>query len=100
MKKISEIIEDLKNDPGFKRSLESGNLVEIWQQAAPEAVAAHTRPVRLLGEVLIVAVDTPVRAHRLLWEKQKLIAAFNRYSVRKIKTIRFQPLGLNPPPAP
>jgi predicted nucleic acid-binding Zn ribbon protein len=49
---------------------------ERWPEVVGTAVAAHSRPVSLVGGTLVVAVDQPGWAAQLGWLEAELLGRF------------------------
>lgn len=80
--------------PGLSPSPEQRQLDEIdrlWPDVVGEAIARYSRPVRVSGRVLQVAVATPVWAQQLHFKRTQLLAAIDARLSSSLKDIRFSP---------
>jgi len=77
--------EPLHEDPGPRRlgdalervlpgSTALATLTATWSTVVGEALAAHTRPTKIAGGTLVIAVDDPAWAAQLKWLEQDLVS--------------------------
>lgn len=75
--------------------LEGARVHEVWERIAGEAVAAHVRPVRLLGGVLVLEVSSGAWATQVRYLESTLIeranAELGRPLVEQVKVLLATP---------
>ena len=62
---------------GVAEELEKYPIWTEWAALVGETIAAHARPLRLRGTVLVVAADGPDWIHELRFLKRDLLARLN-----------------------
>lgn len=68
-------------------------LAEEWPALVGTVIAAHTRPGRVMGQTLVVFVDSSVWLSELkrFGQAQMLAKLQERFGAEKIRSLRFQP---------
>jgi hypothetical protein len=91
-KNLVGISEVFSSSRGFK--LSSNPVFEIgqkWEKIAGPAVAIHSHPVKLLGGLLILRVDSPSWMQELTFLRHMLIEKISAECKRtKVRDIRFE----------
>ena len=59
---LQSSLDAVSRSLGMRDSQGLGRLFSRWEELVGEGMAAHVRPVRLDGDVLVVAVDHPAWA--------------------------------------
>jgi predicted nucleic acid-binding Zn ribbon protein len=75
---LSEVVGRVLGELGLDSVAKAHRAGQVWSSAVGEAVAAHARPVALRGEVLEIAVDSPVWSQQLQLRKPEILAALAR----------------------
>ena len=86
---IKEVFEsiDKTNSPGVSKK----NILASWETVVGEKAAAHSKPIELRGETLLVSVDSAVWIYQLrLKEKELLKKLKTLLGVEGIKKIRLR----------
>ena len=70
---------------------EMGMVLDVWQRAVGDAIAANTRPARIKGDTLWVNVDNSVWIHELQFLKEDILSSLNAMLEDKVfSEIRFK----------
>lgn len=75
---LSSVVGQVLGDLGLDSVAKAHRIGQIWPEAVGEQVAAHCRPVALRGEVLELAVDSPVWSQQLQMRKPEILKALGR----------------------
>ena len=75
---LADVVGQVLGDLGLDAVAKAHRIGQIWPRVVGEAVAAHCRPVGLRGEVLELAVDSPVWSQQLQMRKPEILAALAR----------------------
>jgi predicted nucleic acid-binding Zn ribbon protein len=62
---------------GWQHRLEGARVHDVWAEIAGPQLAAHTRPVRLHGGVLVVRAESPAWATQVRYLSGDLLARAN-----------------------
>lgn len=75
-----------KKGPGKKEKI-----LNIWQKAAGEKAAAHSRPVNIKRKILTIEVDSSTWFYFLNMKKNRLLADINKKMGKdKVKDLRLR----------
>lgn len=61
-RKLGEVLARIERDSGARPATATASVFEAWDEIAGEMLAAHVRPKRVDGEVLVLAADGPIWA--------------------------------------
>lgn len=75
---LSSLVGQVLGDLGLDSVAKAHRIGQVWADAVGEQVAAHCRPVGLRGQVLELAVDSPVWSQQLQMRKPEILAALGR----------------------
>jgi predicted nucleic acid-binding Zn ribbon protein len=75
---LSEVVGRVLGELGLDSVAKAHRIGQVWSTAVGEAVADHARPVAVRGEVLEIAVDSPVWSQQLQLRKPEILAALGR----------------------
>lgn len=75
---LADAVGRVLGELGLDSVAKAHRIGQRWAVAVGEAVAAHARPVGLRGEVLEIAVDSPVWSQQLQLRKPEILAALAR----------------------
>lgn len=76
-KPIGALLDEFWSSPDMARRLAEGSLPDVWRKVVGEAVAAHTRQVRLVKGVLYVHVTSSVVRSELMMQRLGLVQMLN-----------------------
>lgn len=74
---VGAVAQQLVSRREWRPRLEGSRIHHLWHRVAGEAVAEHVRPLRLLGGVLVVEVDSGAWATQVRYLSQSLINRAN-----------------------
>jgi predicted nucleic acid-binding Zn ribbon protein len=66
-------LEALLDDLGSAPVRATTSLLERWPEVVGPELAAHTEPVGVRDEVLVVHADDPAYGERLAWAERRLV---------------------------
>jgi predicted nucleic acid-binding Zn ribbon protein len=69
---VGGVLDELVTRREWHRRLEGSRIHDCWAQIAGDMVAAHVRPVRLLGGVLVLEADSGAWATQVRYLSQTL----------------------------
>lgn len=72
---LSDVVSQVLGDLGLDSVAKAHRIGQVWASVVGEPIAAHCRPVGLRGEVLELAVDSPVWSQQLQLRKPEILAA-------------------------
>lgn len=75
---LGDVVDLVLGDLGLDSVAKAHRIGQIWPAAVGEQIAAHCRPVGIRGEVLELAVDSPVWSQQLQMRKPEILAALAR----------------------
>lgn len=75
---LQHVMADLVRRRRWSRRLEGARVHAVWESIAGAEVAAHARPVRLVGGVLVIAVTEPGWGTQLSYLTGDLAARANQ----------------------
>lgn len=73
MKRVDTIIGGMFKKGSLSRSARLGEIWASWERIAGPDIAAHARPIKVVGRRLYVEVDGSPEHHRLSFVKQDLL---------------------------
>ena len=72
---LSDVVSQVLGDLGLDSVAKAHRIGQVWTSVVGEQIAAHCRPVGLRGEVLELAVDSPVWSQQLQLRKPEILTA-------------------------
>ena len=94
---IAEAFAKTRGTSAIRAKMKDWRLWDRWEELAGQAVAAHARPARWQGKILIVRVEHPSWMQELSFLKPQLTERLKReFPACGIREIRFE-LGELPP---
>ncbi len=75
---LGDVVGQVLGDLGLDGVAKAHRIGQVWTAVVGEQIAAHCRPVGLRGEVLELAVDSPVWSQQLQLRKPEILAALAR----------------------
>ncbi len=76
---LQSILDDLVARRRWAGRVDGARIFDVWEEVAGPEIAAHSRPVRLAGGVLVIAVDDPAWATQLQFLAPELQARANSH---------------------
>ena len=73
MKRVDTIISGMFKRGSLSRSARLGEIWASWERIAGPDIAAHARPIKVVGRRLYVDVDGSPEHHRLSFVKEDLL---------------------------
>lgn len=74
---LQAVLGEFLTRRGWSARLRASTIHARWEDLVGAQIAAHTRPVRLHGGVLVLAVDSPAWATQLRYLGPRIMAALN-----------------------
>lgn len=88
---LSDMVSQVLGDLGLDSVAKAHRIGQVWSAVVGEQIAAHCRPVGLRGEVLELAVDSPVWSQQLQLRKPEILSALaNELGPDAPHELRFQ----------
>ena len=75
---IGPLVDRVLDDLGLDAATHLLRIVECWEEAVGETIAAHCEPSALRGSVLEARVDSSVWCQELQLRKPEILAALRR----------------------
>ncbi len=90
---LGDVVDQVLGDLGLDSVAKAHRIGQIWPAAVGEQIAAHCRPVGIRGEVLELAVDSPVWSQQLQMRKPEITRPPRPHGRRPCRVAR----GSRPP---
>lgn len=92
---LDSIIENMMDNPQFKKAVARTNLFNMWDSILPEKFKKKSRPFSMLPQgVMVIACENPVIAQELSFRKVLLLQKFQPYTKAlnlKVNDFKFDP---------
>lgn len=87
---LGEVLGELLRRPAIRRGLKKGRVLALWPRVVGPELARLTRPFRLTGGTLWVAVRDHLLAHQLTYQRGLLLARYaHELGAGTVREIRF-----------
>ncbi len=87
---LASALPGLIKDKGWEKQIDLYSLFTKWGKIVDTTMAAHTRPLKIVREILWVAVDNSSWVHQLRFEKLRILEQVNAVlKLSRIKDIKF-----------
>jgi len=88
--KLSFTLPGVLKDKGWERKFDQHRVFLEWENLADEATAAHSRPLKVVKDVLWLEVENSAWMQQLQYQKIILLETLNAYlNVSRFSDIRF-----------
>ena len=88
--KLSASLPEIMRDKGWERKLDQHRVFIDWQSLADETTAAHSRPLKVVKDVLWLEVENSSWMQQLQYQKFFLLQTLNEYlKISRFSDIRF-----------
>ncbi len=75
---LKQILESVLKEHKLTSDIDAYRIFSVWEEIAGPAVAKHSRPVRLNGDILYIEVDDPIWLSQLRYMKQDMLQKIDR----------------------
>jgi predicted nucleic acid-binding Zn ribbon protein len=87
---LASALPALIRDKGWEKQIDLYSIFTDWGKIVDATTAAHTRPLKIVREILWVAVDNSSWVHQLRFEKLSILEQVNAVlKLSRIKDIKF-----------
>lgn len=88
--KLSTSLPEIMRDKGWERKLDQHRVFIDWQSLVEETTAAHSRPLKVVKDVLWLEVENSSWMQELQYQKFFLLQTLNEYlKISRFSDIRF-----------
>ena len=88
--KLSASLPEIMRDKGWERKLDQHRVFIDWQSLVDETTAAHSRPLKVVKDVLWLEVENSSWMQQLQYQKFFLLQTLNEYlKISRFSDIRF-----------
>ncbi len=87
---IAKLVEAWLKSLKLGDQLHMGRMEIEWEKVMGKAVSAHTRPGRLMGDELVVYVDSTVWLSELYRSRAQILSNLQKAFGKRIRTLRLQ----------
>ncbi len=88
--KLSTSLPEIMRDKGWERKLDQHRVFIDWQSLVDETTAAHSRPLKVVKDVLWLEVENSSWMQQLQYQKFFLLQTLNEYlKISRFSDIRF-----------
>lgn len=94
MQSLNALMQNLERSPQWRATAGLRQVLAIWPQLVGEAVAQHSRPIKVYRGVLQVAVSSAAWAQTLTFERSRILHKLHQKlpaTKTEIQEIRFAP---------
>lgn len=70
---LKRVLEAVLKESKLTSDLDAYKVFSLWEEIAGPTIAAHSRPVRLSGEILYVEIDDPIWLAQLKYMKRDIL---------------------------
>lgn len=76
---IKELLEQIAKKYRFTAKMNKESIIASWHEIAGRMIAGHTKKIDVIEGKLILEIDDPAVKNELLYMREDLIDAVNRY---------------------